>query len=310
MPIVFVHGVAARDDDARHAGRARQIERYLRQYVAPVIAPDPEGVAIVDAYWGDIGARFAWGGASCPPSVTSPLRHHPLTALLPAGQRDDFWREVRRRGLSIPGHLTARAASVARRRLNLESGIFLGDGLHYFAMRGGGDQPGQISLRVLDALATARKNQQARGGEPLVVLSHSMGGQIVYDIVTHFLPRLDRYAGVRIDYWAAAASQIGLFEEMKLFLASDPATGPGRPAPFPDRRYLAAWWNMWDPHDFLSYTVREIVEGVDDDFYDSGLSLAAAHFGCLEQPSFYGLFARKLAAALAPVPAGNAVEAS
>ena len=83
----------------------------------------------------------------------------------------------------------------------------------------------QISLRVLDALATARENQQARGGEPLVVLSHSMGGQIVYDLVTHFLPRLDRYAGVRIDYWAAAASQIGLFEEMKLFLASDPATG-------------------------------------------------------------------------------------
>lgn len=60
-----------------------------------------------------------------------------------------------------------------------------------------------------------------RKNEPLIVLTHSMEGQIVYDLVTHFLPRLNRICG--IDSWYATASQVDLFEEMKLFLESSDA---------------------------------------------------------------------------------------
>jgi hypothetical protein len=298
MPIVFVHGVAAREEDRRHAGRWRRIEGYLRRYVAPAIAPDPAEVAIHDAHWGDMGAGLAWGGASLPPTARAAWPDHPIAHLAPHGPAGDLWRDLGRRGLSAPGHLLARAAAVARRPLTAEMAIFLGDALLYFARRGTPEEPGAIPRRVLEVLLRARADQRARPDEPLVVLSHSLGGQIIYDLVTAFLPRAAGVEPLHIDFWAAASSQVGLFEEMKLCLASSPRYGAGRPVPFPDRRYLGAWWNTWDPHDFLSFTVAGIIEGVDDSLYDSGLSLTGAHFGCLEQPSFYSLLGRKLRATL------------
>ncbi|MBK8758747.1 MAG: hypothetical protein IPM08_17020 [Actinomycetales bacterium] len=67
MAIVFVHGVATRDEDdpqfpavERFAREANWpvVEAMLRQHVAPVLRPaDPAGVAIVRVYWGDLGMR-------------------------------------------------------------------------------------------------------------------------------------------------------------------------------------------------------------------------------------------------------------
>ena len=86
MPIVYVHGVAVRNPDERReevkrAGRAfrevpwPQIEALLRQHVAPSVSPDPEGVPVLRAYWGDLGANFAWNGLSyvSTPSLDAPL---------------------------------------------------------------------------------------------------------------------------------------------------------------------------------------------------------------------------------------------
>jgi hypothetical protein len=92
---------------------------------------------------------------------------------------------------------------------------------------------------VLAGLDTAAFAAESRG-EPLVVLTHSMGGQIFYDLVTHFLPRMPEHRGIRIDYWCAAASQVGLFEELGLFLESAPERGPG-PAAHPPREHLGGW---------------------------------------------------------------------
>ena len=67
MAIVFVHGVATRDEDdpqfpavERFARDAHWpvVEAMLREHVAPVLRPaDPAGVAIVRVYWGDLGMR-------------------------------------------------------------------------------------------------------------------------------------------------------------------------------------------------------------------------------------------------------------
>jgi hypothetical protein len=173
--------------------------------------------------------------------------------------------------------------------------MFLGDALHYFVQRGSAERPGPIPLRVIEALARARVLQHGRPGEPLVVFSHSLGGAIVYDVVTHFLPSMPQHSDIHIDLWASLSSQIGLFEEMQLFLASDPRYGPGVAAPFPDRRILARWWNVWDPHDFLSFTVRGIIDGVEDEHFDSGLAITAAHLACLRISSFYAVLGRKVA---------------
>jgi hypothetical protein len=298
MPIVLVHGVGLRPDDARQARLWQDAEHFLRQHVAPVMSDHPHSVTLLRAYWGDIGAQYAWGGASCPPAtVSQSLSKHPLVSLLPiSGQRRQIFRELGRRSLWAPGYALSRLIALVRRAINDQVAVFLGDAFGYFATRGSALNPGPIPLRVLATLREAARIGRERH-EPLVVLTHSMGGQIVYDLVTHFLPNLPDEAPIQIDFWCSASSQIGLFEELKLFLASRPEHGPGNPVPFPDTRLLRAWWNMWDPNDFLSFTAHGIIAGLDDEPYDSGLMVGKAHDDFLKQPSFYTTLARKIAAA-------------
>ncbi len=298
MPIVFVHGVTVRDYNPDHVAIGKQIEQFLRAYVAPVIAPDPARVTITVAYWGDIGGHMAWQGSSCPSSVPfrAPRDSGPSTgvALESATDLRHIWQEGVTRLFGQVGNAGTRVACITRRSLNDLVTCFLGDIFVYLAHRGTADNPGLIPQRVLEALTHAQATQPA--GEPLVVLSHSMGGQIVYDIVTHFLPNMPEYRNLRIDFWCAAASQVGLFEELKLFLASDPHYRSGHPVPFPDQQYLGRWWNVCDPNDVLSFTVHNIIADVDDSSYDSGLSAAEAHSGYLRNYTFFVALAQKLAA--------------
>ena len=53
--------------------------------------------------------------------------------------------------------------------------------------------------------------------EKLIIVAHSMGGNIVYDILTHYMPDLV------CDLFLTVGSQVGLLEELKLFHASDRA---------------------------------------------------------------------------------------
>jgi esterase/lipase superfamily enzyme len=75
--------------------------------------------------------------------------------------------------------------------------------------------------------------EKERNGEPLVVLSHSMGGQLIWDAVTWLLPRAEDMRDLQIDFWCAAARQVGFFEEAKLFAASNVSFAPSKPVPFP-----------------------------------------------------------------------------
>lgn len=294
MPIVFVHGVTVRDHNREHVDLWRRIEALLRSTIAPVISPNPGRVAIISAYWGDIGTKLHWGGASLPPTPAAPtLVEHPVLKLLgqwpPDAAAGEWWRRIQ----AAPGNLLARAVAPARAQLSTQILVFLGDIVSYFHHREA------IIARVREKLLQARQAQEAAGGEPLVVLSHSMGGQIVYDLVTSYLPEAAGDRPVRIDFWAAAASQVGLFEEMKLFRASAPQYQLGTQVPFPDRRYLGAWWNVWDPNDMLSFTTQSIIADVDDTPYPSELALHEAHTDILTLPSFYAMFAERLTAALA-----------
>jgi len=160
-------------------------------------------------------------------------------------------------------------------------------------------QPGSIPrevLRIIERAAAECEDPE----EPLVVLSHSMGGQIIYDIVSYFLPMLaaadpSRYGAIRVDFWAAAASQVGLFEEMKMFLVSRKEfSGATVRVPVPDAQRLGVWWNVWDRNDYISYTAAPIFEGVIDEEFVSGRSLLSAHGGYLVRPSFFRRFARHI----------------
>ncbi len=212
-----------------------------------------------------------------------------------AGVRDRLGEGLGR-ALDLPSYAISVATAEIRRPLNDLISIFVGDVFTYLHERGKDQDPGEIPRRLLDKLQEAHANKRARDGEPLVVLSHSMGGQIVYDVLTHFLLADPAWTPVRVDFWCATASQVGFFEEAKLFLASLPLHRTGHAVPLPDR-HLGVWWNVWDHNDFLSFTVRDIFTGVDDEPFDSGMSLLEAHGGYLKRPSFYRRFAAKLESA-------------
>jgi hypothetical protein len=111
-------------------------------------------------------------------------------------------------------------------------------------------------------------------------------------------PRDPATKDIRIDFWCASASQVGFFEEAKLFLASDPKHRSGLPVPFPHAN-LGVWWNVWDYNDFLSFTAEDICAGVEDSAYNGGKSLIEAHGGYLARASFFRDLAKKVSTAKA-----------
>jgi hypothetical protein len=209
--------------------------------------------------------------------------------------------ETLQRAVGLPGWAVSRVLGELRRPLNDFITLFFGDVFVYLqeqANPGGG--PGKIATVLLEELKHAARNQKERGGEPIVLLSHSMGGQVVYDALTYFMDQDPDLKDVRVDFWCATASQVGLFEELKLFRASDETIGgiagmAREKVPFPHRARLGHWWNVWDSNDFISYTGAPIFEGVHDEGFDSGMSLIQTHSGYLQRPSFYRRFAERLA---------------
>jgi hypothetical protein len=219
-------------------------------------------------------------------------------ALLPMGAGDwlagvgDRLRETLRRTVELPAYVLSAAIAELRGPLNQFISVFLGDVFAYLNNRGDASAPGPIVMRLLEKLESAHAEKRTRL-EPIVVLSHSMGGQVVYDAVTYFLPQIPRFHEIRVDFWSATASQVGLFEELKLFRASSPQYLEGKPVPFPAAN-LGVWWNVWDYNDFVSYTAKDIVDKNLDESFDSGMNLLTAHGGYLKCPSFYRKFAEKL----------------
>ncbi len=213
----------------------------------------------------------------------------------------DFFRGMRDRVgeslsriVSSPAAASSLATGELRPKLNAFVTRFLGDLLFYMTRRGSAAAPGPIPSVLLSELKIAQQNKAARNGEPIVLLTHSMGGQIAYDVLTSFLPAA--HSNIKVDYWCATASQVGFFEELNMFLASSEnfSKATGRRTPLPSAN-LGEWWNVWDRNDILSFTTKGIfADGVEDETFWSGMSVAAAHGGYLERPSFYRRFADKL----------------
>jgi hypothetical protein len=195
---------------------------------------------------------------------------------------------------AAPDATTAVAGRLLRKKLNATVTRFAGDAFVYLNGRGTVDAPGPIVRSVLDALRKAQAKPTEE--DKLVVIAHSFGGEIVYDILTYFDPTLT------IDCLITVGSQVGLFEEMKLYKVSDPKI-PRVDASnhiVPEDRVgcpkgLKRWLNIFDTNDILSYRLEPVVEGVSDFHYDTGYSSLGAHGGYFMRPSFY----RRLAARLA-----------
>lgn len=189
---------------------------------------------------------------------------------------------------AAPDAATAAAGRLLRKKLNITVTRFAGDAFVYLARRGTKEAPGAIVTTVIDALRDA---QAARTSEDdkLVVVAHSFGGEIMYDILTHFDP------SIKLDYLITVGSQVGLFEEMKLYLASRPEIPPDAPEGRIQRpSSVSCWINVFDTNDVLSYRLEPVVDDVHDFHYDTGFSSLSAHGGYFMRPSFYQRLAARL----------------
>jgi hypothetical protein len=212
-----------------------------------------------------------------------------------AGQDEQFGagglRDALQEGLSrlrnaAPAAASEVAVRLLRQKLNATVTRFAGDAFAYLARRGTRDAPGPIVRTVLDALREASTPQDG----PLVVIAHSFGGEIMYDILTHFAP------GLHVDCLVTVGSQVGLFEEMKLYLASQDNIPPDPPAGKVARPAgVQRWLNVFDTNDVFAYRLSPVVDGTDDFSYDTGLSSFSAHGGYFLRPSFYRRLALRLA---------------
>ena len=204
--------------------------------------------------------------------------------------------------LKVPDAVSGFAVGLARKPLTRRIATFMGDAFQYLAERGDGTKPGPIASKVLGDIQEAA-TQAKTTGEPLVVICHSFGGEIAYDIFTHYSNGTE----LQVDVWVTVGSQVGLFEEMSLLWNS-----PGRLSPVTaiGNEALAApgcvkrWINIVDANDVLGFLVLPVFTGktvpgrepnvVLDFNYDTGYAVTGAHSGYFEWPSFYKRLAHRL----------------
>ena len=191
---------------------------------------------------------------------------------------------------AIEGLGTRALFAVAREGLQRDLGLGMGDILVYMADRGTRDRPGKIIACVIDSVEKAQK--EASADDPrLILVGHSLGGIILYEILSYYRPDIE------VDVFASVGSQIGVLEEVKVFMASDPTIGPkgarNRVPPLPK---VKRWINIYDLNDPGSFATEKIFEGSTDFRYTTGLSPRAAHSGYWIRPSFYERLAARVAA--------------
>ncbi|MFJ7529356.1 hypothetical protein ACIQ1S_31075 [Streptomyces griseus] len=173
--------------------------------------------------------------------------------------------------------VTRGGAAVLRGGPTRKAALLLGDVMGYFAQRDAAEV-GAIVALVVEALEKASHHAAARG-EPLIVVAHSMGGNIVYDVLSHYRPDL------RVDLLVTAGTQVGLFEELKLFRASDRSltcAGGGKVPALPN---VGRWVNVVDPADPLAFAAAPVFAGAEDLRFDTGAWWA--HSGYITSPYFH-----------------------
>jgi hypothetical protein len=166
--------------------------------------------------------------------------------------------------------------SWTRESLNAQLGRFFGDIFIYFNTRGDKNAPGPIPKRILDALDAAADVV----GEPLVIIGHSLGGVITFDLLGYCRPEL------QVDLFITVGSQVAHFEEIKLFKTSDPVIkGPAKAA---TPANIMHWINVYDEVDIFSYAAKAVFDRVDlDARYDTQTYVIKAHGAYFDQARFY-----------------------
>lgn len=195
---------------------------------------------------------------------------------------------VSRLGSAPTDAATALAVGLGRKSIHKKASRFLGDIFVYLSERGTANTPGAIVTDILEDLKKAEAAKRP-GDDKLIVIGHSLGGVIIYDILTYFRPDL------KVDMLASIGSQIALFEEMSLYRASKAGVPPNPPQDLlAQPTGIAKWLNVFDTNDVFSFRTQGVFKGPIDYRFDTGYSLLQAHGGYFARPSFYKRLAARL----------------
>ena len=137
---------------------------------------------------------------------------------------------------------------------------------------------GKILNTVKESLIKAQR-AKSQDDDKLVVIAHSMGGNIVYDILSHFEP------GIEVDVFVTVGSQVGMFEELKLFKSSDDQIGAPGKVPLPQN--IKKWINVFDVNDLLAYSTDRIFDCSEEFKFSSKTPAWSAHTTYLASPEFH-----------------------
>jgi hypothetical protein len=176
---------------------------------------------------------------------------------------------------------------LVRAPLSESIALFLGDVFVYLRLRDTAGAAGSAN-RIFGPIAAdlAKANALRKVGDPLIVVGHSLGAVILYDLLSDASMaakiRTDSGAPLTVDALVTVGAQPGVFADMGLY-GTSPAVGGLRPRPEP----VQNWLNVYDWTDVLSFGCDKIFQDVTDFEFDNVSGLFAAHSAYFQRPSFY-----------------------
>jgi hypothetical protein len=203
-----------------------------------------------------------------------------------------------RRGI---GHVVGAARNAAATpllrlgRAPLSRGLayFLGDIFVYLQERGSEGAQNRIFAAIAEKIVEAAKLRS--DGDPLILVAHSLGGVIIYDLLTdpQAVAAIEEKIGapLRIDALVTVGSQPSFFADLGLYRGVERDADGLFPKPVPVR----AWMNVYDDTDVLSFACKPLFAGVNDFQYDNVTGLLDAHTAYFQRPSFYQRLRKRLA---------------
>jgi hypothetical protein len=191
--------------------------------------------------------------------------------------------ESLKRVANLPFDAVSTVLAELRPKANEFVARFLGDVLTYMNAREVDGAPGAIPQRVLEAMRQAQQRKKSTG-EPIVIVSHSMGGQLIYDALAYFAVKDRELAGLVVDHWFSCGAQVSFFAELGLLRGQPKPADNGK---LPSPVNVNNWVNFYDPNDLVGFVMAKVFNGVADVKYDTGYGLALAHTGFLSRPSFF-----------------------
>ncbi len=187
-------------------------------------------------------------------------------------------REVRRRTTT---HVAAATlTSPVRKLFHDRLFLFLGDSFLYFGQRGTPEAPGPIVKKISDALTEGWEKRTDQDPD-LIVVAHSMGANIMCDVVSYFRPDQE------IDLLITVAAQFPLFADLHMFPGLDSRRRPIQKPPNVKR-----WINVYDMNDIFGFTAQPMFEDIEDLEFASGRLGITTHADCFKFVSLYEQLAK------------------